>query len=709
MDLQQELMEFVYGLLDEDEANAICDRITSDPEVARAYAKVKLQCDLLARAARVDAPNVAWIRPEGIDSSDDDPQPVSSDWSKHSYRRLANWCVGLAASGLLCLVGSNYWMTSTPRLSESTPVAIASTSPVKVVLTGPSKLNVEASNPFTVRFESQAGTPVSTTLNYRVFDGNGAVSWEDTAATNELGVAQFDVDGDVARDASRLEVSPENDSAAPILRPLEATPERFATYLRTDRPLYQPGEQVFYRSVTLSQFGLRADKEVTTLFDVVDENDKSIAGAANVVETDHGVGSGTVSLPNDLPDGKYTLLARSPDNSFRQEWRDFEVRRYQPPRLLKKLELARDSYTAGEEVELDFSVKRVAGKPLADVDLDVKALLDGLALPASGAKTDAAGKSRVSLRLPESIERGRASVSVSVKDGDEPAETITKDIPINLGKLNVDFYPEGGELAAELPTRVYFFGRDPLGKPTHIEGKVVDSNDNKVADVVTTQDGRGVFSITAKPNEPYRLMIDKPVGVTKELSLPLASSEQFATVNTGAGVFEANAPVVFTLLQRLPAKPLVVAAYCRGAMISQRTVEPSDFERVSDGYARFQVELAIPGEAQGVVRLTVFNGSESPPTPLAERLVYRRVGQRLEVQLAPDAEAFAPGQSVQLDLRVRDENDAPVPAVLGISIVDDAVLNLADDKSVRMPTYFHLLTELDSAEHLEDANFYLSN
>ena len=86
MDLQQELMEFVYGLLDEDEANAICDRITSDPEVARAYAKVKLQCDLLARAARVDAPNVAWIRPEGIDSSDDDPQPVSSDWSKHSYR-----------------------------------------------------------------------------------------------------------------------------------------------------------------------------------------------------------------------------------------------------------------------------------------------------------------------------------------------------------------------------------------------------------------------------------------------------------------------------------------------------------------------------------------------------------------------------------------------------------------------------------------------
>ncbi|MBI2480435.1 MAG: hypothetical protein HYV60_17955 [Planctomycetia bacterium] len=79
------------------------------------------------------------------------------------------------------------------------------------------------------------------------------------------------------------------------------------------------------------------------------------------------------------------------------------------------------------------------------------------------------------------------------------------------------------------------------------------------------------------------------------------------------------------------------------------------------------------------------------------------------MQLIPDAETFAPGQSVQLDLNVRDENNSPVPAVLGISIVDDAVLNLAEDKSTRMPTYFHLLAELNSAEQLEDANFYLSD
>jgi hypothetical protein len=144
-------------------------------------------------------------------------------------------------------------------------------------------------------------------------------------------------------------------------------------------------------------------------------------------------------------------------------------------------------------------------------------------------------------------------------------------------------------------------------------------------------------------------------------------------------------------------------------MVAQQTFDPGDYQVENATYATFRGELALPAEAQGVIRLTVFDETPTPPAPIAERLVYRRVGQQLTVRFTPDAVTFAPGQSVQLDLTIRDEHDAPVPAALGIAIVDDAVLNLADDKSTRMPTYFHLLTELDSPDQLEDANFYLSD
>ena len=49
-------------------------------------------------------------------------------------------------------------------------------------------------------------------------------------------------------------------------------------------------------------------------------------------------------------------------------------------------------------------------------------------------------------------------------------ETIVRPIPIVLKKLQVEFFPEGGDLVAGLPNRVYFQARTPLGKPAELKG-----------------------------------------------------------------------------------------------------------------------------------------------------------------------------------------------------------------------------------------------
>ena len=304
--LQQQLMELVYGLLDEDETNALCEQITSDPQMARAYAKVKLQCDLVGRAARIDTPNAAWFRPDGVELSNTRPQAASKDRSESGYGRLTNWCIGVAASGLIFLVGSSYFMSSGSARTETSPVAAATIEPVQVVLTGPSKLHSEANNPFTVHVENQAGTPVSTTLNYRVYDATGAVAWQDAASTDKSGTARFDVGAGVARQATRLVVATDESSQASIQRELETAPDQFVTYLRMDRPLYQPGDRVEYRSVTLSRYALQSEDDVTTSFD-----DRRCGRQANSrARRGHvddrrkvWVTAAISSLPSDLPDG----------------------------------------------------------------------------------------------------------------------------------------------------------------------------------------------------------------------------------------------------------------------------------------------------------------------------------------------------------------------------------------------------------------------
>src|SRR5206468_1059575 len=108
--------------------------------------------------------------------------------------------------------------------------------------------------------------------------------------------------------------------------------------------------------------------------------------------------------------------------------------------------------------------------------------------------------------LPKEIEKGDGQLVVVVDDGGT-RETIAKTILINLGKVDVKFYPEGGSLVAGVENRVYFMGRDPLAKPVHIEGQVVDSRGREVAKVETKYKGLGSFSFKPLADESYTIKI----------------------------------------------------------------------------------------------------------------------------------------------------------------------------------------------------------
>ena len=67
-----------------------------------------------------------------------------------------------------------------------------------------------------------------------------------------------------------------------------------------------------------------------------------------------------------------------------------------------------------------------------------------------------------------------------------------------------------------------------------------------------------------------------------------------------------------------------------------------------------------------------------PVLPLVERLVYRRVEKGLSVEIVEGELERTPGEPLRLNLQVRDESGEPSAAVLGVSVVDDAALSLAD-------------------------------
>ncbi len=531
---------------------------------------------------------------------------------------------------------------------------------------------------------------------------------------------------------SQVELRQEMTLAAPV----------YVTHLEIDKPMYQLGETVHFRSLTLDRFSLKpAEQDLNLQFVLTlpgpGNPQRLIAqGRSSLVEEGpnglqpllgpdrkplRGVGAGSFQLDENGPGGEYSLIVREANQRFSEQRRKFLVNKYEKPKLNKELDFSRKSYGAGDEVVARCKARYLDGRPLKNCRVEVRVHVDNKQYGSHGEEnreafamqTDDQGIVNVRFKLPKEIERGLGTVAVQFDDRAMP-DTIVRPIPIVLKKLDIDFCPEGGDLVAGLRNRVYFQVRSTLGKPADLRGQLLE--DGKPMGVIVEtlasektpelNQGMGRFEFMPRTGHKYELKVESPVGVTKLHELPPVKP-QGVVLSLPQGVFKADQAIAVTV-RSTAKRALMVGAYCRGRLLD--STELSAIHYVGD---EAHAVLRPVGGAGGVCRVTVF---EIPPgdaaqrtlRPVAERLIYRQPAERLQLALKPDQKTYVPRQSVKLDVEATTEKGQPTPAVVMLRVIDKSVKTLADDKTLRsMPAHFLLTTEVRRPEDLEYADFLL--
>jgi hypothetical protein len=499
----------------------------------------------------------------------------------------------------------------------------------------------------------------------------------------------------------------------------------YLTHLTTDKPMYQPGEVVRFRSLTLDRFthkpvadDLRLHYTLTSplgaLTTVARGSPVQVAG-----KPVPGVGAGEVLLdPETTAGGEWTLTVTDEAGRFPPATRKFLVNRYQKPRLDKKLDFNRSSYGPGDEVLAKVSARRADGGAVANSIVEATVTVDGRTFDHDGKEaphpipgmTDPDGTALVRFTLPKAIERGQASLAVKFED-QGVVETIVRPIPLVLKKLDVEFFPEGGDLVPGAVNRVYFQARTMLGKPAQLRGTLLENGKPLPVKVETLHDddkpgvnqGNGVFEFAPKAGATYTLRIDSPAGIAEQKVLP-ATREDGVMMSVPKGVFEANERIYVRVYSATP-RSFLVGAYCRGQLLDTAELPRGTTEAV----------LQPKVGTGGVCRVTVFEELQTGQQqrvlkPVAERLVYRHPKERLDVSITADRRKYTPGQRATLNLATTGEKETLTPALALVAVVDKSVVVLADEKTHRsMPTHFLLTTEVRRADELEHADFLLGD
>lgn len=605
---------------------------------------------------------------------------------------------------------------------------------LQILVTGPAHVQAGAPNNYTVQTCNAGLQPVPASVTARVVNHKQEILYEEKVERSR-GVIRLELPPTLPLKPDTdlfLEIEARRDDGASdrLRERLDLSPPVYVTHLATDKPLYRPGETVYFRSLTLERFSLKpAEETLQLVYTLTAPNGQQTVvtqGTAGYFRQPDGspfpvqdtkllagIGCGSWTIDAGAPGGEYTLTVRELSDRFPEQSRKFLVNQYENPRLNKELEFTRKSYGPGDEVVAACKVSRTeGGAPVARRPVLATVIVDGKETEQLSLQTDEQGLVNVRFKLPARIERGEASLSVRLDDGGS-IETLVRPIPIVLKKLNIEFFPEGGDLVAGIPNRCYFQARTTLGKPAELRGRLVDDQGEVAAVSVQTfnddaqpgaNQGMGVFTFIPRPNRTYELQIDNPTGIEGRYVLPAVKADG-VVLHVPRGVVPAGQPIPIRLTSAGKQRRLHVGAYCRGRLLDSRAVT------VGAG-AAVELELKPNLAAGGVCRITVFEevsgSARLPLKPVAERLLYRQSGERLNITVHPDRKQYVPGEHCTLTLKATDEKDHPAQAVFVGACVDRGVLNLADEKTARaMPTHFLLTTEVRRPEDLEHADFLL--
>jgi hypothetical protein len=468
--------------------------------------------------------------------------------------------------------------------------------------------------------------------------------------------------------------------------------DRTLTYVNTDKPMYRPGEKVYVRGVVLNahtHVPLPVGGGPAMTYQILGPKGDVVAtGATQVTDSIAGF---AWDVPPGQAGGEYKVKLTSTTGDAPAE-RKFDVRAYRASRLKNQIVFVRDGYGPGDAVSATLKTERAEGGIPDGARVTIQARVDGEMVHEAAAIVDPSGVVSARFDLPKEISRGEGTLAYIIEDGGV-VETASKTIPILLQTVDLTMYAEGGELVAGLPNRVYLAALTPSQKPADLKGAIVDSSGKSVAEFRTEHEGRGRFTLTPKAGEKYTLTISEPAGIKS--TYPLPEVKDAGVVVTSVGNVVPGKSEVKVRLGSATAGKFKVQLLQREKELSQQSVEVK---------AGKLIDVSLDAkDASGVLVVTVWN-EEGIPT--AERLVFREQQDGVQVTVKADRKSYTPGSPVKLTVKSTDADGKPVSALVGVTITDDAVLEMIEKREQvpRLPVM--VLLESD-VKDLADAHVYL--
>ncbi|MEA4916191.1 hypothetical protein [Proteiniphilum sp.] len=243
--------------------------------------------------------------------------------------------------------------------------------------------------------------------------------------------------------------------------------------------------------------------------------------------------------------------------------------------------------------------------------------------------------------------------------------TVIRKIEKKEKKLNLRFFPEGGNLVQGVASRVAFEATDEIGNPADVTGVVRDATDREVCRIITLHEGRGVFTYT--PTDVDRRQRDiaevEYAGKKYRFELPTALP-QGVVMEVDHLSHTDSVGVTLRKNASTPAEILGIAVLNGGKL------QNAFFSYVEE--ADFVFKIDKKQFSSGVSQIVLFNANGEV---LCDRLVFIQMKEflnndLLHFKIKSGKSTYKPFEEVNMEISVTDKKANPLSAVFSFSVRD---------------------------------------
>lgn len=257
--------------------------------------------------------------------------------------------------------------------------------------------------------------------------------------------------------------------------------------------------------------------------------------------------------------------------------------------------------------------------------------------------------------------------------------------------VDLQFFPEGGNLIHGLASKVAFRAVDEYGKGIQFSGVILNHHNDTIASITPVKFGMGSFIFTPQPGEQYYASIRQPSGKYSRHNIPSALENGY-TLSLTDDEKKITVRVHTNLSSASTQLPVYLFVHARNI------TSVSAVKDLTNNNCTFEIDTSILPE--GISHITLFDADLHP---VCERLFFKQPENILDIAIKTDEYEYLSRRKVILDLKTLKRTNAPVSSNLSASIYK---LDSLPQHSGNMITSFWLTSDLKGT--IESPEYYFS-